>query len=367
MTHAIDFVQPAPTKGRGVVTHDAPQPVALLDGPALAAPLPDVPYLVREMGLVAGGGAPHLLAGYGFSGKTVAVQSMALSLAAARVVWSAYACRDRRRVVHVDMEQGDRLTRRRYQRLALAMGVDLAKLGDSLAVAIMPRITLAATHADCWREMMRGRDLLIVDSLRAASPGGDENSSDIRSGLDLLGTLSEDTGCRALVIHHARKPSDDAPEGRYAIRGSSAIFDGVDSAYLFSAERDDPVHVQHVKARSHGELVEPFALVISDAPIGTEARAGLVVEVRAGELIVERRAQRAEAARTERARRDAEGVRRRIAANPGAGTAALRTSTGLSGDRFAAALEHLGDAVEVREEKRGKARATRGHYLRPGA
>ncbi len=366
MSAPIDFTKPAPI-ANGVTPRDATTTIALLDGPAIAAPLPDVPYLVRELGLVAGGGAPHLLAGYGFSGKTLAVQSMAVSLAAARPVWSAYTSRDPRRVLHVDMEQGDRLTRRRYQRLASAMDVDLTKLGDALAVAIMPRIGLTLAHADRWREIMHRRDLLIVDSLRAASPGGDENSSDIRSGLDMLGMLSEDTGCRALVIHHARKPSDDAPSGRYAIRGSSAIFDGVDSAYLFSAEQDDPVHVQQVKARSHGELVEPFALVISDVPIGSERRAGLLVEVRGGELITERRALRAEAARSERARRDAETLRRKIAATPGLGTAALRNASGLSGDRFAAALEHLGPAVEMRDEQHGKSRPTKGHYMRPGA
>ena len=72
--------------------------IALLDGPALAAPLPDVEYLVCEIGLVAGGGAPHLFAGYGFSGKTLALQAMALALAAGCPVWGAYRVIDPRRV-----------------------------------------------------------------------------------------------------------------------------------------------------------------------------------------------------------------------------------------------------------------------------
>ncbi len=40
----------------------------------IAGPLPELQYLVRELGMVAGSGAPHLLTGYGFSGKTVACQ-----------------------------------------------------------------------------------------------------------------------------------------------------------------------------------------------------------------------------------------------------------------------------------------------------
>jgi hypothetical protein len=341
-------------------------PITLLDGPALAAPLPDLEYLVQELGLVAGGGAPHLVAGYGFSGKTLALQSMALSLVAAQPVWGAYKARDPHRVVHVDMEQGDRLTRRRYQRLAKAIGVDLPALGDGLAVAIMPPLTLAAEYADRWREIMTKRDFMILDSLRAATSGSDENSSDMRRGLDMLGGISETTQCRALVIHHARKPSDDSPGGRYAIRGSSAIFDGVDSAYLFSAERGEPVRVEHVKARSHGELLESFALVISDVEMDGNPRAGLSVGVRGVELVAERQAQRAEAARGQRARRDADTLRKAIAATPGAGTSALRGATGLSGERFAAAVAHLGNAVEVRDEVHGRSR-TACHYLRGGA
>jgi len=343
----------------------APTPIAVLDGPAIAAPLPAVEYLVREIGLVAGGGAPHLLAGYGFSGKTVAAQSLALSLAAGRPAWGSYGCPDPRRVLHVDMEQGERLTRRRYQRLALAMGVELAALGDTLSLAVMPPLTLTAGCRDRWRELMAGRDLMILDSLRAASAGQDENSSEIRAGLDMLGTVSEETKCRALLVHHARKVGADDPGGRYSIRGSSAIFDGVDSAYLFSAAKGEPVGVEHLKARSHGETVEDFALVIADVEGAGDPRGGLRVQVHGAELVVERRAAHAATARRDRARGDGETVRGALARQPGLGTRELRGATGLSGDRLAAALAALGDAVEVREEKQGRT-VTKRHYLRGG-
>jgi hypothetical protein len=117
---AIDFSKPAPNG----VAIAAPR-VTLLDGAAIAAPLPPLAYLVRGLALVADAGPPHLMAGYGYSGKTLALQSMALSLAAARNVWGFYPCPDRRQVVHVDFEQGERLTRIRYQRLARAMDLDL--------------------------------------------------------------------------------------------------------------------------------------------------------------------------------------------------------------------------------------------------
>jgi hypothetical protein len=337
--------------------------LALLDGPALAVPLPELDYLVKDIALVAGSGAPHLVAGLGFGGKTICTQDMVLCLAAGRPVWGAYAAHQRR-IVYVDMEQGERLTRRRFQRQARARGIELASLGDALTVAIFPDLTLRLEHADQWRKLMFGRDLLVIDSLRAASPGADENDSAIRTGLDMLGRLSEDTACRALVIHHARKPSAEEPAGgRHSIRGSSAIFDAVDSAYIFSAESGEPVQVDHVKARSHGEPVPKFALVIADVEIDGDPRAGLRVQVHGAELVAQRREAREQAAATARASRDALKVERAVIQTPGLATRELRGATGLSGDRLAAAIAHLGTAIEVREERDGRARPMR-HYSR---
>lgn len=336
--------------------------IATLDCKAIAEPLPDLEYLVREIGLVAGGGAPHLLAGYGFSGKTVAAQSLSLSLAADKPVWGTYSSSPRR-ICHVDFEQGERLTRRRYQRLAMSMGIDLPSLGDALILAVMPAITLSQSHAAQWRELMTGRDLIIIDSLRAASGAQDENESGIRVGLDMLGTLSESTKCRALVIHHARKPMADDPGGRYAIRGSSAIYDSADSAYVFSASKGEPVSVEHVKARTHGEPVQGWALVISDERAdGSDDRGGLTVQVHGEEIITKRRQESANVARGIRTRQDAETVRKVLSSKPGLGTRELRAATGLSGDRLYAAVSHLGDHVEVRQSTTNRGRSV-CHYL----
>ena len=185
-------------------------------GEHLAKPLEPVGYLVEALGLVGGGGAPHLVAGYGFSGKTIALQSMALSLAAGRSVWGVHLG-PAKRVLHVDLEQGERLTRRRYQRLAHSMGLDLAELGDSIAVAVMPKLGLHEQHAAAWKALMAGYDLVMVDSLRAATGGIDENSSEMRGALDLLGQASEATGCHGIVIHHSRKPTEDSKGGRWVI------------------------------------------------------------------------------------------------------------------------------------------------------
>ena len=349
----------------GSGTHEKPK-IPILTGAELAEPLPELEYLVREIGLVAGGGAPHLIAGFGFSGKTVAAQSLALSLASGSRIWGAYGGQ-RRRVLHVDMEQGERLTRRRYQRIALALGIDLPELGDDISVVVMPSLTLKPEHAIEWRDLMAGRDLVIIDSFRAATGGQDENSSEIRSGLDMLGQLSEYTKCRAMPIHHARKQGPDDPGGKYAIRGSGAIFDGADGVYMFTANKGEPVKVEHVKARSHGEPVEDFAIVVSDVEQDGDPKAGLRVQVHGVELVQEKRDASAAAARKARSARDSATIRACLTKRPGAAYMELRGLAGLSGDRLGAAIAYMADELDRRVEKRGgpSVRPSTCYYLNP--
>ncbi len=354
----------------GAPAKDAPPPItsSLLFGAAIAAPLPPLEYIVREIGMVAGGGAPHLVAGYGFSGKTLAMQAMLLSLAAGRGVWGGYTGRPSK-VTHVDLEQGKRLDCRRYQRLAFAMGIDLAKLGDTLALLAMPRLTLRPEYRNAWVELMTGRDLILVDSLRAATGGLDENSSEIREPLDMLGGISDETNCRPVVILHARKPSDDKPGGRYSIRGSGALYDASDCVYIFAAGKGEPVSVMHEKARTDGETVDDFALTIADLAdeSGADLRAGLRVQVHGAELVTDRKEAKAKAARDALARKDAETLRGVLASRPGIGAAELRALAGsLHADRFTAAKAALGDDLEIREVKNGRSR-TIAHFLRGAA
>lgn len=337
----------------------------LLDGPAIAAPLPDLEFVCAEMGLVAGGGAPHMIAGYGFSGKTVAAQAMCLALAAGRPIWGVYRA-PKTRVVHVDAEQGERLTRRRYQRLARAAGIDLPTLGDDIALTCLSGLMLHESRVADWQTLMSGRGLIVIDSLRAVTGGIDENDSAIRGPLDMLTRLSEQTKCRALVLHHGRKPAEGSSvDDKYAIRGSGAIFDACDTAYVFAAGKGDPVSVRQVKSRSFGEPIDDFAIVINDvAGDGDDPKWGLSVRVHGAELIERRREERVAAEAERRGQHDARRLAAALSKHPGAGSREIRAVTGLGGDRLAAALLVLGDKVNRVEERNGRATTVR-HFLRP--
>lgn len=268
---------------------------------ALAEELPPIPWLCEAIRLAPG--AVALVAGYGYSRKTMAMQSLALSVATGKRLWGLYDVR-RGRVVHLDYEQGKRLDMERYQRLARGMGFELGDLDDDvLRVACMPRVYLETQAAiDSLMPVVEGAALVVVDSLRAAFPHADENSSEIRSYLDALNHVSERTGAVVVVIHHARKPSATAGgTATHAIRGSSALFDACQSVYVFEGEKDTPTTVHHQKDRVMGSTVPDFGITGEDVQGPSGSRWGLRVthlELQQVEAENERKtAQRTSAAR----------------------------------------------------------------------
>lgn len=292
----------------------------LLDTRALSEVLPPIPWLCEAVGLAPG--AVSLFAGYGYSRKTMALQGAAMSVASGSRLWGLYSVRQGR-ALHLDYEQGRRVTQERYQRLARGMGFELSTLPkDALTVGCMPRIYLDEKEApDELLRLCDGVTLVVVDSLRAAFPHADENSSEVRSYLDVLNRVSERTGATICVIHHARKPNKDSADGAtFAIRGSSALFDACQSVYVFEGAKDTPTTVHHQKDRIRGVTVEEFGLTSEDLERDGDKRWGLaVVHQEAAQMAQDGR-------RKEAARRDVavDDMVARIAAVVGSGFAGRR-------------------------------------------
>lgn len=248
----------APVKGR-----------KLLGWGDLATALPDVPYLCRELSIAPG--APTLVAGYGFSGKTVSMQALALAVAGGGKAWGRFDVA-RGTVLHLDYEQGRHLTQQRYQRLAMAAGLWGQLEGQLDVEALPPTFLDEAGEVERLSQLCEGRRLCLLDSLKAGFPSADENSSDVRRHLDALTRVSEATGCTFIVIHHARKPSkDDSGMAAMAVRGSGALFDAAGGVFLLVGHKGKPVTVIHDKARITGRTVADFSLEVVDVVMPVES------------------------------------------------------------------------------------------------
>jgi AAA domain len=323
----------------------------------LKKPLVRPDYFCERLGLVSGGGAPHMIAGNSFVGKSIALQSMVVSLCAGAKLWGEFPVTRPFKVAHIDLEQGPFTTAERYQRIAFDMRADESLLEENLAVKIYPkefRLNDMTTKKErVWREAMKGRDLIIIDALRPSMPGIDENSSLFRAGLDFLASMSVETGCRALVIHHGKKlgPDGVTRDGRReSIRGTSGIPDACDNIMVFYGKKYAPFEVTTEKTRTHGRDVEPFWLLIEDTLGHRGLRCSQLDEDAAREVMKASKAETQLAA-------DQEAVRAAlVAAGPdGLGTEALKKAARLNGSRCAAAVSAWGDDIRIQGVKSGRA------------
>jgi hypothetical protein len=222
-------------------------------------------------------GAPTLLAGASFAGKTVLAQSLALSCASGRDALGIFRIEKGVALV-VDGEQGQALTSRRFQRLSAGIGLTLEDLGSDLRLACKPKIRLDSKLAyDAYTRLFAGVTLAIVDNLRSLAPDGDENSSNFRRYLDLLDAVAEKTRTSVICVHHTKKPSAiSSDEPRQLIRGSSAIFDACGSVFVALADHG-VTRITHEKERCEGKPIAPFSLRIDDVPVGNDPQGGLLV------------------------------------------------------------------------------------------
>jgi DnaB-like helicase N terminal domain/AAA domain len=277
-----------------------------LDVDELFAPLPPVDFLSKDLQWCAG--RPATIVGVGGCGKTMAVQSAALSLASgARPIWNHFPVGRRARVLHMDHDNGTRATQRRYQRLAFGMGLSRDELRGYLRFVPVPKIRLTDPRArDLYRHAVDGFDFCVLDSLRGFTMGVDENDVRIRDCFDqVLMPVSEDTGCAFLVLHHMGKGGAQKPDNE-AGRGSSGIFDGSGSQLRFTlsaGERvwgvDDGeasnaggsgpelrrVTMAQAASESTGKDLAPFYLDFEDVPDNeaVDLKAGVRVVYRAEE------------------------------------------------------------------------------------
>jgi replicative DNA helicase len=220
-------------------------------------------------------GSLTLLGGYGSSGKTWIAVALLVAVATGGKWLGRFAC-TQGRARFVDYESDAYEMRRRIQKVAHGLGIRDAI--STLDLVSLPRMYLSQGDAEeRFAEVAKGRTLLIIDSLRAASPGLDENDSRIREGLDRLRQVAKRTQCTIVVVVHAKKKKGEEIDTREVLRGSSAIFDAADTILTVDYRRNKPLLVEQPKGRL-GVTVEPFGVTLRD----TAFERGVLIE--AGEL-----------------------------------------------------------------------------------
>lgn len=246
-------------------------------------PLPATKWVVPGLHICPG--RPAMCAAYGATGKTLTAQSLAISVATGVPAWGEFSV-TRGKVAHVDHEQGWHATAKRYQRLCMGMGIESGELDGQLFVAPLPSLYLTHERArDEYARACDGMTLVIVDALRGATVGLDENDSRIRACLDTLTWVSERTGAAFWMIHHAGKPREGHEDQRTLARGSSAIFDACGTVFVMVGSKGSPklMSEQKTAAEAEGSALDDFTISIDDVLVGTNPRGGVRVLAKLGQ------------------------------------------------------------------------------------
>jgi len=342
--------------GHAEPTTAEPEPTTAIEPPyvietaaELAEPIPPLAWLCQGLRLARG--SITIVGGYGYSRKTLYAQALALSVASGKRALDVYAV-DQQPALHIDYEQGKRITRERYQRLARAMGVELADA--LLSVVTFPRFKLSSIEArDTLRRLLEESraKFVVLDSLRASVSGVDENSSEIREYIDLVGQECKRVDAAGIVIHHARKPSVEGKGGRYSLRGSGAIFDACDGVFIFSGEKGEPTTVEHEKDRLVGTELPKFGLDTADVQgEDGDPRWGLRLVHQEAAQMAEAEQARGAKARDEKAEEAGEAIRtylRKLGGSFAGSKTQLRDAMGMSRPVFFAALATLETEREI--------------------
>lgn len=213
---ANDVPEPRPIAEAGAESDVLPR-VSAAD---LAMPLAPVEWVCERLGL-ARSGRPNLLVAPAGAGKTMSAQALALAVASGGRLFGEFPC-CHGSVLHIDLDQGQRATQRRYQRLAAGLGLDLRALPlecSFFGLSLTRGDQVDTKAAQRLERSVRGVDLVIIDSLRALAPGIDENASEFGAVLGVLASITNAVGTTWLVLHHSGKSETGA------VRGSSAIRD----------------------------------------------------------------------------------------------------------------------------------------------
>jgi hypothetical protein len=240
---------------------------SMLYGRDMAAPMPPIEWLCAGLRLTSG--APTLVAGSSYSGKSMMLADLAIAVAAGGQAFGHYECRCGDAIILDFDGQGRRVSVARLQRLVRARDIDIASLDEAIAYSSRPGFYLDSPDAaEHLHRCLDGRSLCIVDSWRGATPDTNEwDRAEVQGVAATLEKVSEATGCVIIVVDHHVKPSREGGSLRGAqhdVHGSTAKSEIAQAHFSLSSKTPGEIIVRHVKERVTGKALAPFHLRIED-------------------------------------------------------------------------------------------------------
>lgn len=151
------------------------------------------------------------LHGYSGSGKSIFLQHLLYAVACGCDSFGPYPLQ-KARVLYMDYENGRSVLGRRLNMLKATHGRSSGRfkvwgsfLETDKATGLNTRdgLDMLAKHIRAERP-----DVLVIDTVRSAFPGLEENSADAWSSVNSLAMKLRDTGLAVILVHHSNKPGE---------------------------------------------------------------------------------------------------------------------------------------------------------------
>ena len=183
------------------------------------------------------GDRPMALVGAWGTAKTWIMIWLALQFATARPLFDnpQWPVKRPLRVIIFDYELNLRVYKKRLRELCETMGIDYRTIRESIYYYERPKFFLTDPNAyQRFLEESKGFDVILIDALRGAAPGADENKSEFRDNIDKLAELASQANQFVCLLHHAGKGEDSK------FRGTSGIGDAVGVMFTVTNDKNDP-------------------------------------------------------------------------------------------------------------------------------
>ncbi len=293
------------------------------------------------------GDRPMALVGAWGTAKTWIMIWLALQLATARPLFDnpQWPVKRPLRVIIFDYELNLRVYKKRLRELCTTMGIDYRAIRDSIYYYERPKFYLTDPNAyQRFLEESKGFDVILIDALRGAAPGVDENKSEFRDNIDKLAELASQANQFVCLLHHAGKGEDSK------FRGTSGIGDAVGVMFTVTNDKVDPrgpkkLHNEKMGSNADDYVDDFFVLLKRD-----ECESGNG-PMRITFMAAEQAKEKAENIEKEEWIDTKKKILRKVQAVPGISKNELQKAVGGNSGTFDKVLAHLEKKLQYIENK----------------
>lgn len=198
-------------------------------------------------------GPVHILNAFSNVGKTFLAANLAACVAHGQKLFGSIEIENPGPVLHIDWDQGEEDTTIYYWKILNGLGINTF---DKIDFLFKPEWNLSTEFAkEELTTLLGSYRLCIIDCFGAAIPGEDINDERVRQFIDLLNTVSSQTKCTILLLHH--EPKTAGKDKTKAVKGNGSIISGAGgSIHLARSETTGEITLALGKKR----LVKDFSI-----------------------------------------------------------------------------------------------------------